>query len=98
MLKMVEGPERGQLLPITRTKVKIGRSQDNDIVLSEGSVSSHQAEIELRDGNMVLRDVSTYHSTKVNGSRETERHLSNGDRVQLGDETVFIFEWSGQQV
>lgn len=69
--------------------LRLGRSDDNDIVLDEGVVSSHHARI-VPPGT-VVDDAST-NGTVVNGERIAGRHaLRSGDRVQVGS-TVFRFE------
>lgn len=63
----------------------IGRALDNDIVISDPSVSRHHASIEYRDGSFVLRDLGSQNGTWLDGQRVTEIPLSGGDALRLGD-------------
>jgi pSer/pThr/pTyr-binding forkhead associated (FHA) protein len=63
----------------------IGRALDNDIVVSDPSVSRHHASIEFRDGSFVLRDLGSQNGTWLGGQRVTETSLGGGDALRLGD-------------
>lgn len=52
---------------LTRFPVRIGRALDNDIILSDSTVSSHHLEIDLDDKEqLVIRNVSEENGSKVN--------------------------------
>jgi pSer/pThr/pTyr-binding forkhead associated (FHA) protein len=66
---------------------RIGRALDNDIVLSDASVSRHHAAIEAVNGHYRLRDLGSQNGTFIGGARITEAALGNGDAVKIGDVT-----------
>lgn len=69
--------------------LRIGRAQDNDVVLDEGVVSSHHVRV-VAPGTIV--DEGSTNGTLVNGRRlEGRAALRDGDVVQVGS-TVFRFE------
>lgn len=71
--------------------VKIGRSQNNDIVISDPSVSRIHAVMTYRDGVWSITDKNSANGTKVNGKVITSAvELCNYDTVTIGEET-FLF-------
>jgi len=70
---------------IVTPRFTIGRSSNNDLSLSNSSISRQHAEIRLLDGEYVVRDMESRHGTYVNGVRvEQPMKLKTGDRIQLG--------------
>jgi pSer/pThr/pTyr-binding forkhead associated (FHA) protein len=69
---------------------RIGRALDNDIVVSDASVSRHHASIECRNGGFILRDLGSQNGTWVADQRVTEAALGGGDALRLG-EALFTF-------
>jgi hypothetical protein len=65
-------------------KSTIGRVDDNNFQISEGSVSSHHCEILLRGKEIVVKDLSSTNGTFINGERITERALKPGQILRLG--------------
>jgi ABC-type multidrug transport system ATPase subunit/pSer/pThr/pTyr-binding forkhead associated (FHA) protein len=70
-----------------RTSLNIGRSHDNDIVLSHPAVSRKHARVTRKDpgGIYVIEDVGSMAGTFVNGSRVVQlRPLKRGDTIHIG--------------
>ncbi len=69
----------------------LGRAIDNDIVISDASVSRRHATIVPQDGGFALRDLASQNGTFIRGQRiDGARQLANGDDVRLGD-APFVF-------
>jgi pSer/pThr/pTyr-binding forkhead associated (FHA) protein len=67
--------------------VTVGRVDDNMIVIADISVSSHHAELTMKDGDYVLRDIGSTNGTRVNGRDAAEGQdvpLQDGDSVLFG--------------
>lgn len=73
---------------------KVGRSFDNDLTVSDDSVSGHHAEFFRRDGRWWIRDVQSSNGTYVNGRRIQESAVLKGDRINFG---VAEFVFDGQK-
>lgn len=64
---------------------RLGRALDNDIVVSDPSVSRHHAQIVAADGGFELRDMQSQNGTYLSGRRVVEARISDGDTIALGD-------------
>src|SRR5271165_329645 len=71
--------------PITKTAVRIGRKQDNDLVMKNDSVSSHHAEILKRGDKFIIADLGAANGVFVMGKRVEKIALENGDIIELGE-------------
>ena len=67
--------------------MRIGRAPDNDIVVSDLSVSSHHAELHTFGGACRIVDLDSHNGTFVNEQRVTTAALRDGDVVGLGNAT-----------
>ena len=63
---------------------KVGRSRDNDIFIVDPSVSRSHAVLDVRNGELVVRDNGSTNGTFVNGERVQLRTLKDGDIVAFG--------------
>jgi adenylate cyclase len=64
--------------------VRIGRSADNDLVIQDGSISRHHAEV-YRDGEgFRVRDLGSKNGTHVNQVTGEDLALKDGDELILG--------------
>jgi pSer/pThr/pTyr-binding forkhead associated (FHA) protein len=73
-----------RIVPISKGHFEIGRRETNDLRLSGSEVSRDHAEIDVQDGQFLIRDKNSRYGTYVNGDQVTERTLVHGDRVRLG--------------
>lgn len=84
----------GNTLPLA-DRVRIGRADDNDIVIVEDEVSAHHCEIVRAGDNMLLADLNSTNGTFANGGLVTGHfRLSVGDVVTVGTH-LFMLERSG---
>jgi pSer/pThr/pTyr-binding forkhead associated (FHA) protein len=68
----------------------VGRHPRCDIVVAGSNVSRRHAELILRDGVWVIRDLGSTNGTTVNGSLVGRSELRPGDLVGLADQLVQI--------
>ncbi len=75
----------GARIPLTRS-LTLGRGAENDVTLSDPSVSRQHARVVLDDGVPLLEDAASSHGTFLDGRPvEGARELHAGSVVQLGD-------------
>jgi len=77
---------------LSKPLVTIGRSDNNDIVLKNKSVSRSHAQIYRRGKRFYIRDLESTNGTYVNGKLVKERALKPGDIITLG-EVKLEFRW-----
>jgi phosphoserine phosphatase RsbU/P len=90
------GPRR---VAIEKDLFTIGRRTGNDLRLVGADISREHAEVAREGGAYVLRDRQSRFGTFVNNAQVTERALSHGDLVRLGQsggvEMVFFCQQVG---
>lgn len=87
-LRVSTGARAGYRATFDAATVSIGRDPLSDLHLDTGrdlDVSARHAEVSVRDGHHVLRDVGSTNGTFVNGIRlVAPRELRDGDVIMLG--------------
>jgi SARP family transcriptional regulator, regulator of embCAB operon len=82
----------GQRYALAGIATRIGRSSDNDIVLSDVKVSRHHAAITVSGEAFVITDLGSVNGVRVGGQRiDPTAELCDGDRIRIGDQE-FTFE------
>jgi hypothetical protein len=84
--QLVFSSEKGESrrYPVAGERLSIGRHPENVIVLENESVSIYHAEVVVKNGKTLLRDLKTSNGTKVNRKRITEAVLKEGDEIRFG--------------
>jgi hypothetical protein len=76
----------GERHSITSAAFRIGRHADNELPISDASMSRHHAQIQLkRDGTFLVTDLESMNGVFVNEKRITSSPVKHGDLVELGD-------------
>jgi hypothetical protein len=75
---------------INRVVTSIGRHEDNDIVLSDPSVSGHHAKIRFEDDGYFIYDFASTNGTRVNGHKTYRKRIKDSDIIEIG-QPVFTF-------
>jgi ABC transport system ATP-binding/permease protein len=71
--------------------IRIGRSDDNDIVLSDLGASRHHAELRtIGGGSYLVVDLGSHNGTFVNGERVTRTTVTEQDIITIGNATFRI--------
>lgn len=71
-------------------KFRIGRNQENDLVLKEDTVSGEHAEVQIsKDFNhFTLTDLESTNGTKVNGRNILSKEITAKDTFQFGNQDL----------
>jgi len=83
-LRFESGERGGEVVPLTTSRLTVGRKPGNDLQIAEGSVSGHHAEIRVDDSGVLLVDRGSTNGTRVGDQKITEQRLAHGDRVVFG--------------
>ncbi|MFF0200449.1 FHA domain-containing protein [Streptomyces sp. NPDC005017] len=71
--------------PLPARTVRIGRAEDNDLVIDDLVVSRHHAELRaLPDGSHEIADLGSHNGTYLNGSPVTAALVGPGDVIGIG--------------
>ena len=85
LLEQVAGQGRGRVFELSIDQINLGREDDNDIVISDDSVSRLHARIEKNaSGDYVITDNNSKNGVYVNKQKVDSRRLSHGDIIQMG--------------
>ena len=82
----------GRVLPVTTSRVVVGRSRECDVRVDDGNVSRRHFEL-VQEGPTawVVSDLGSTNGTEVNGRRVSGRQrLDDGDRITIGS-TELVF-------
>ena len=85
VLTILKGDKAGYSFNLEKEKTRIGRSEENDLVLTDRRASRFHAEIDRRPEGYVVRDLGSTNGTMVRGRRVQERLLEDGDTVAMGE-------------
>jgi pSer/pThr/pTyr-binding forkhead associated (FHA) protein len=81
-VKATTGAMAGKLFPIDGTKI-VGRDPGCDIIVTGTHVSRRHAELSIRGGQLWVKDLGSSNGSFVNGKRNEEVILKNGDEVKF---------------
>ena len=84
------GADEGEMTPLIRPTITMGRELDNDVVVSEKGVSRHHASLVKTDAGYQLRDLSSTNGTFLNGRRidDKDHLLKDSDTIRLAASKV----------
>lgn len=88
-LVVLDGPLKGQVFPLTKPRVLLGRSEA-DIVLDDSEVSRKHCAIEVHGTSAVLADLGSTNGTFVDDERIETYQLQHMSEFRLGS-TVVMF-------
>ena len=83
-LSVVAGPARGQEIVARRGVIRVGTSEDNDLVIQDDSVSRRHLEIRLRGDEIRVVDLRSTNGTTINGVKIKEAIVDPGAIIKLG--------------
>lgn len=84
----------GETLPVPGRGLRLGRMEDNDLVIAGERVSRYHAVVAPAAGGFTVTDLRSTNGTLVNGERVVDSHLlHDGDRIRVGGtEIEFLLE------
>lgn len=73
----------GDIIPLFKNSLLVGRRESCDIVLRFSNVSAHHCQLTVNGGYWYVRDMNSRNGTKVNGMRIEEKRLDPGDTLAV---------------
>ncbi len=81
-------------LKTDRIITKIGRGDDNDIIITTGSASTYHCKMKRIEGGFILADKNSTNGIKKENTQYTIIDLEDGITVQIGDDINMEFTLS----
>ena len=92
MLRLFDKKSR-VFLDINKPLIRIGRDEDNDLILNEDSVSGFHAELFYKNGRMEIKDLGSTNGTWHNNSQvEGRAWVTAGDILRFGDKIMELVD------
>ncbi|HEU0034404.1 MAG TPA: sigma 54-interacting transcriptional regulator [Kofleriaceae bacterium] len=91
-LRVVSGPDQGKEHVLDEGTTMVGTHADNDLVLTDATVSRYHLEIRVRRDGIEVRDLDTTNGTKHGGARVGQVVLVGPARLRLGKHTELDVE------
>jgi len=88
-LEVVEGPDKGEKLKITRRSSIIGRSSEADLILEDPRVSKRHCQVEIHNKDkMTIKDLASANGTRLNNRYISAVKLRDKDTIKIGDTKI----------
>ncbi len=106
-LRIAAGPDAGKEHVLDEGTTMVGTHVDNDLVLTDATVSRYHLEIRVRRDGIEIRDLDTTNGTKHGGARVGNVVLTGAARLRLGkhtemdvepvDTSIDLSDWQGDR-
>jgi putative nucleotidyltransferase with HDIG domain len=83
-LKILNGPLKDKVFPISKDEIYIGREDGNHIQIKDTEVEQRHAVFFTLGDMCFIRDLKTQHGTFLNNKRVHEEILDAGDKIKIG--------------
>lgn len=91
-LTMLTGPRPGVVFTLEQATCVIGRAETAEIQVTDSGLSRRHAQVFREAGTFYVEDLDSTNGTYLNGMLlEAPHALRDGDRIQVGQETVLRF-------
>lgn len=91
LLEILEGPDRGAQFQLVSGEIKIGRGDNNDVVLNDPRCSREHAVLKITPQAVLIEDRGSSTGVSVDGQVGSRAFLSNGSKIVIGS-TTFLFK------
>jgi diguanylate cyclase (GGDEF)-like protein len=92
-LIILAGAQVGEMYRVSKSEMILGREANADIQILDDSVSRRHARLLLGPAGVQLEDLGSRNGTLVNGNPAIQLALREGDKIQLGANTILRFTY-----
>ena len=89
LLIAVAGPARGRSMPLIGA-LSIGRDERSSFSIPDPALSRQHCAVDVSEQHVLVRDLGSRNGVFVNGCPVTERRLSDGDVIRIGDSALLV--------
>src|SRR4051812_20250642 len=90
-IEIIDGPDRHVRYDAAGPEMTIGTSPENDLVLTDSTVSAHHIWLRARDG-VLVRDLGSCSGTFLGGVRIREAIVPVGTRLRIGQTVLKVVD------
>ena len=93
-LRLITGPQTGQVFSFNQLCITIGREPGNAIVLSDQTVSRKHAELSYNNGSWSIKNITQANTITVNQynlQAQQQTTINHQDKISLGSNNTFLF-------
>ena len=83
-LRIIQGTAKGSELPLTATKMSLGRESQNDLMIADSQLSRVHAHLVIQNDSILIKDNDSRNGVYVNNERVKEKLLRPGDQIGIG--------------
>ena len=98
ILRVLNGPQRGQEYTLVREQYSVGKHEGNDIVLTHQTVSRNHCEFTREADEYRLRDLGSTNGTLVDGVSVRQCALRSGSVITLGQVDLRVTSMLPEQI
>jgi hypothetical protein len=85
ILRFLNGPMAGQVVPLTKHSTLLGRSPSCDIKVPTSNVSKEHTRVEVFDDKLIVSDAGSRNGTFINGVQVRSSKAKTGDKIGIHD-------------
>jgi len=83
LLRVLKGPNAGQVFEVQLGELVLGRAPGCDVVLAHAAVSRQHARIDCVEGRFVVEDLDSSNGLRVNGEEKSRHELRDNDLIKI---------------
>ena len=87
-LTFITGSRLGQIHPLEKPEIIVGRAPDCDLVVEDTAISRKHFKVILKADKLKIEDLGSTNGTYVNGERVKKAELVDGDKIQISQNTL----------
>ncbi|MGE0784351.1 MAG: sigma 54-interacting transcriptional regulator [Sandaracinaceae bacterium] len=89
-IAVASGVDAGREAALTARSLRVGTAPDNDLVLTDPSVSRHHFELRLHEEQPWVIDAGSTNGTFINGVRVHRALAAHGSRIDVGSTSIHV--------
>ncbi|MBI4864418.1 MAG: sigma 54-dependent Fis family transcriptional regulator [Candidatus Riflebacteria bacterium] len=87
-ITVLDGPDRDRVFRMHGSVLRVGKGQENEVVLTDQTISRAHLVIEERQGRYLVRDLGSTNGTTINGLRTAEACIDAEAILVIGSTTL----------
>ena len=91
-LAVTDGPSKGATCQVNAGETRIGRGDDNHLIIGDAGVSRNHAVVMGSDSGMILLDLASSGGTRLNGEALTPTELSTTSLIVVGETELMLID------